>query len=108
MAEWINVHDRLPEESTYTPVNIVWMNTSPEPYYKSIRNKPYVGTAYYHRGTWWWFSNECGNSLREYGESAFECMAGGIVVTHWMPIPAPPEVESCEMDQLNSKEENKQ
>ena len=92
-SKWINVNDRLPEESTYTPLNIVWMNTNPAPWYKSIRNKPFVATAYYHRGTWWWFSNTCGDRLREYGESVFECMADGIVVTHWMALPAPPEVE---------------
>lgn len=90
MAEWISVNDRLPEESTYTPVNIVWMNTSQEPWFKSIRNKPFVATAYYYRGTWWWFSKMCGVHLREYGESEIERMADEIVVTHWMPIPDAP------------------
>lgn len=93
MAKWISVNDRLPEESTYTPVNIVWMNTNPEPYYADIKNKPYVGTAYYYNGKWWWFSNVCEDYLREYGESDIDFMDDGIVVTHWLPLPAPPEVQ---------------
>lgn len=92
-SEWIDVNDRLPEESTSTPVNIVWKNTNPATYYADIKNKPFVGTAYYFNGHWWWFSNICEDYLREYGESDIDCMDDGIVVTHWMPLPAPPEVE---------------
>ena len=92
-VKWIDVNDRLPEESTNTPVNIVWKNTNPEPYYENIKNKPFVGTAYYYNGKWWWFSCICDDYLEEYGESDIDCMDDGIVVTHWMPIPAPPEVE---------------
>lgn len=33
--EWISVNDRLPEN--LEPVNIVWVNTNPEPYYASIK-----------------------------------------------------------------------
>ena len=92
-SKWIDVNDRLPEESTSTPVNIVWKNTNPEPYYSDIKNKPFVGTAYYFNGKWWWFSCTCEDYLQEYGESDIDCMDDGIVVTHWMPIPALPEVE---------------
>lgn len=90
-AKWIDVKDRLPEK--LEPVNIVWKNIDPAPYYAGIKNKPFVGTAYYYNGKWWWFSCTCEDYLQEYGESDIECMDDGIVVTHWIPIPAPPEVE---------------
>ena len=90
-AKWIDVKDRLPEK--LEPVNIMWKNMDPAPYYADIKNKPFVGTAYYYNGKWWWFSNVCEDYLREYGESDIDFMDDGIVVTHWMPIPALPEVE---------------
>lgn len=92
-AKWIDVNDRLPEESTNTPVNIVWKNTNPEPYYENIKNKPFVGTAYYFNKKWWWFSCTCEDCLEEYGESHRDCFDYGIVVTHWMPIPQMPKGE---------------
>lgn len=92
-GEWIDVNDRLPEESTSTPVNIVWKNTNPATYYADIKNKPFVGTAYYFNGKWWWFSCTCEDYLQEYGESYTDRFDYGIVVTHWIPIPEPPEVE---------------
>ena len=92
-VEWIDVNDRMPEESTSTPVNIVWKNMDPAPYYADIKNKPFVGTAYYYNGKWWWFSCTCEEYLQGYGESDIDCMDDGIVVTHWIPIPAPPEVK---------------
>lgn len=92
-VEWINVNERMPEESASTPLNIVWMNTDPAPYYADIKNKPFVGTAYYFNGKWWWFSCTCEDYLQEYGESDIDCMDDGIVVTHWMPIPQPPKGE---------------
>lgn len=92
-AKWIDVNDRLPEESTNTPVNIVWKNTDPEPYYEDIKNKPFVGTAYYFNGKWWWFSPVCEDYLAEYGRSDADEVEEGIVITHWMPIPYLPEME---------------
>lgn len=89
MAEWISVKDRLPEK--LEPVNIVWKNMDPAPYYADIKNKPFAGTAYYFNGKWWWFSCTCEDYLQEYGESDIDCMDDGIVVTHWMPIPQPPK-----------------
>ena len=92
-VEWIDANDRMPEESTSTPVNIVWKNTNPATYYADIKNKPFVGTAYYYNGKWWWFSCTCEDYLQEYGESDIDCMDDGIVITHWIPIPAPTEVK---------------
>lgn len=92
-AKWIDVNDRMPEESTNTPVNIVWKNIDPAPYYADIKNKPFVGTAYYFNDKWWWFSCTCEDYLHEYGESYPDRFDYGIVVTHWMPLPEPPEME---------------
>lgn len=92
-VEWIDVNDRLPEESANTPVNIVWKNTNPSTYYADIKNKPFVGTAYYFNGKWWWFSQVYEDYLREYSKSDIDFIEDGIVVTHWMPIPKPPKGE---------------
>ena len=46
MSEWISVKDRLPDK--LEPVNIVWVNREPEPYYSHIKDKPFVSTGYYH------------------------------------------------------------
>ena len=84
--KWIDVKDRLPEK--LEPVNIVWKNTDPEPYYENIKNKPFVGTAYYFNGKWWWFSSVCEDYLAEYGRSDADEVEEGIVITHWMPLPS--------------------
>ena len=91
MAEWISVKDRLPEK--LEPVNIVWKNTDPEPYYENIKNKQFVGTSYYFNGKWWWFSSVCEDYLAEYGRSDTDEVEKGIVITHWMSIPDLPEME---------------
>ena len=90
-AKWIDVKDRLPEK--LEPVNIVWKNMDPAPYYAGIKNKPFVGTAYYYNGKWWWFSQVCEDYLREYSKSDIDFIEDGIVVTHWTPVPKPPKGE---------------
>ena len=85
-AKWIDVNDRLPEK--LEPVNIVWKNMDPAPYYADIKNKPFVGTAYYFNGKWWWFSSVCEDYLAEYGRSDADEVEDGIVITHWMPLPS--------------------
>ena len=85
-AKWIDVKDRLPEK--LEPVNIVWKNMDPAPYYAGIKNKPFVGTAYYFNGKWWWFSPVCEDYLAEYGRSDADEVEEGIVITHWMPLPS--------------------
>lgn len=87
--EWISVNDRLPEN--LEPVNIVWVNTNPEPYYASIKGKPFVATGYYCNGKWWWFSATCEDYLAEYGCSMADSVDSEIEITHWMPLPEPPK-----------------
>ena len=91
MAEWISVKDRLPEE--LEPVNVVWKNMDPDPYYADIKGKPFVATAYYYNDQWWWFSATSTDSLESYGTSDYDKVDEGIAITHWMPIQDPPEME---------------
>ena len=86
---WISVKDRLPEE--LVPVNIVWTNRRPEPYYADIKDKPFTATGIYCNGRWWWYSAVCEDYLAEYGESGADSMDKEIEVTHWMPLPEPPK-----------------
>jgi hypothetical protein len=88
--EWISVKDRLPEN--LEPVNIVWVNEDPQPYYASIKGKSFTGTGYYHNGKWWWYSCVCEDYLAEYGESQCDSVCDGIVITHWMPLPDAPQL----------------
>lgn len=52
-----------------------------------------IATAYFFNGKWWWFSSTCGDYLELYGRSVADEVDEGIVITHWMPLPAPPEDE---------------
>ena len=90
-VEWIDVKDRLPEK--LEPVNIVWKNMDPEPYYADIKGKPFVATAYYYNDKWWWFSATCKDYLELYGKSEYDKVDEGIAITHWMPIQDLPEME---------------
>ena len=88
--EWISVKDRLPKENL-EPLNIVYINRNPEIYYSEIKDKPFVGTGYYYRGKWWWYSCTCGDYLREYGYSNFDEIDSDIEITHWVPLPEAPK-----------------
>lgn len=90
-VKWIDVNDRLPTD--LKPVNIVWKNMDPAPYYADIKGKSFVAAAYYFNGKWWWFSSTCDDYLELYGRSDADEVDEGIVITHWMPLPEPPEAE---------------
>lgn len=87
---WIKCSEKLPQEST--PVNVVYVNHSPEKYYAHIKDKPFTATALYCRGSWFWYSCVCEDLLREYGENMQDLMDKAIEVIYWQPIPEPPEV----------------
>ncbi len=92
MNEWISVKDELPEK--LEPVNIVWVNRKPKPYYAyyaHIKDKPFVGTGYYHNGKWWWYSCVCEDYLAKYGCSECDSVDSDIEITHWAHLPEVPD-----------------
>jgi hypothetical protein len=50
---WIPCSERPPEE--LEPVNVVWVNHRPEPYYGEIKDVPQKATAVYYRKKWYWW-----------------------------------------------------
>lgn len=88
-TRWIPCSERLPEE--IEPVNVVWVNHFPPPYYNKFKNVPQKGTAVYYDGDWYWFSSICEDMLAEYGRNEQDLVDEYIEITHWMPFPEPPE-----------------
>ena len=82
-----SVEKKLPE--TTDPVNVTWINRNPEPYYESIKNKPFTGTAHYYEGKWWWDSPVCQDYLNEYGRSPCDEIHPDIEITAWQSLPEP-------------------
>lgn len=94
VRRWIPCNERPPEE--LEPVNVVWVNHSPEPYYQEMKNVPQKATAVYYREKWYWWSCVCEDLLAEYGTNETDKVDDDIEITHWMPMPEPPEEENDE------------
>lgn len=88
---WIPASVRLPKE--LEPVNVVCVNHNPEPYYQEIKDVPQKATAVYYREKWYWWSCVCEDLLAEYGTNETDKVDDDIEITHWMPLPEPPEEE---------------
>lgn len=86
---WIPCSERPPEE--LEPVNVVWVNHSPEPYYQEMKDVPQKATAVYYREKWYWWSCVCEDLLAEYGTNETDKVDDDIEITHWMPMPELPE-----------------
>ena len=86
---WISTSVRLPKE--LEPVNVVWVNHNPEPYYQEMKDVPQKATAVYYRQKWYWWSCVCEDLLAEYGTNETNQVDDDIEITHWMPLPEPPE-----------------
>lgn len=82
---WIPCSERMPEE--LEPVNVVWVNHRPEPYYGKIKDVPQKATAVYYRKKWYWWSCVCEDLLAEYGRNEPDLVDSGIEITRWMPLP---------------------
>jgi len=85
--EWIPCSERLPED--IRPVLVTWKNTDPASYYQYIVGKHFIGTAHYHRGTWYWYSSVTEDLLAEYGKCDSEEFDEAIKAVAWMPLPEP-------------------
>jgi hypothetical protein len=81
---WISVKDKLPED--HRMVVVTWINCNPVPYYAHIKNKPFVGSAHYHRGKWYWYSSISQDMLDEYGEWDADEISKDIEITAWANI----------------------
>lgn len=94
--QWVSVKDSLPEE--LTPVNVVWVNHNPQLYYSKIKDVPQSNaTAVYFCGRWYWWDAVLIDWLGEYGRGREESLVDKeIEITHWMPLPEPPEVEDVQ------------
>lgn len=91
VRRWIPCSERPPEE--LEPVNVVWVNHNPEPYYQEMKDIPQKATAVYYRKKWYWWSCVCEDLLAECGRNEPDLVDSAIEITHWMPIPEPPEEE---------------
>lgn len=87
-SPWHRVEEELPKSND--AVNVVWVNRNPESYYADIKDKPFVATAHYHNGKWYWFSATCKDYLDEYGRCEVDEVDEGIDILYWMPLPEPP------------------
>lgn len=99
-SPWHRVEDGLPESND--AVNVVWVNRNPESYYAGIKGKPFVATAHYHKGKWYWFSATCKDFLDEYGRCEVDEVDKDIDILYWMPLPSPP-VNKMFTKQIRSK-----
>ena len=78
VQEWISVKDRLPEESGNY---IVCCDDSSCSYGEGIwYSSDVVVVSEYYEGSWIWYVGDTEWSLEN-------------IVTHWMPLPAPPKGE---------------
>lgn len=90
-GHWIKCSGRLPEDNI--AVNITWANRAPASYYADIKDKPFVDTAVYYKGAWYWWSSIVQDLLAEYGIAEGWEIDGNIDVIAWMPLPEPLEVQ---------------
>ena len=84
---WVPCSERLPDD--LAEVNVTWVNHEPEPYYESIKSKPFTASAVYYEGKWYWYSSVCADVLAEYGRNDVDKVDDTIEITAWRPLPEP-------------------
>lgn len=78
----------MPDE--LVAVNVTWVNHIAPPYYKHIEDVPFVDSAVYYRGKWYWWDATVIDVLAEYGEDCnAEQIDKDIEILAWMPLPKP-------------------
>lgn len=86
---WISASVRLPKE--LEPVNVVWVNHNPAPYYRYMKDVPQKATAVYYRGAWYWWSCVCEDLLVECGANETDQVDDDVEITHWQQLPELPK-----------------
>ena len=86
--KWISVKKHKPDD--LQEANVTFVNHCPPPYYASIKDKPFTGTCVYFDGEWFWYSSVTRDMLAEYGKKKKKKIDISIEITHWMPLPEPP------------------
>lgn len=86
-SDWIPVERELPND--LEEVNVTWVNHEPEPYYESIKSKPFTASAVFYEGKWYWYSSVCADVLGEYGRNDVDKVDDTIEITAWRPLPEP-------------------
>lgn len=89
MTKWIDAKAETPTE--LKPVNVVWVNRNPPKYYSHVKDIPYVATAVYYSGHWYWWDAVIEDMLVEYGPTMYEVIDSDIEITHWAYLPKPPQ-----------------
>ena len=89
MSKWISV--KVSKPSNLQEVIVTYVNHCPPDYYLNVKDKPFAGACVYYNGEWFWYSAVTKDLLEEYGRYDLEKVDSDIEITHWMPLPEPPE-----------------
>ena len=85
---WIPCNKQMPDE--LETVNVTWVNHLAPPYYKHIEDVPFVDSAVYYRGKWYWWDATVIDVLAEYGKDCnAEQIDKDIEILAWQPLPTP-------------------